>query len=282
MHERTHVGLDVHALTVVACAIDGETREIVRAQLTPDHGEILAWIQALPGPSRVVYEAGPTGFVLARVLREAGVACLVAAPSKLQRPSGDRVKTDRNDALHLARLLKLDQINEVAVPDPGQEAARDLVRAREDTRGDLMRARHRVSKLLLRQGIHYNGGDTWTQAHMSWLYRQRFDSRPCNWPMTSPSKPSRKTWTGAIALTRPSPRSPTRANTPPSSGHWNACAGSPRSRRSAWPWRSETGTGSLAAQSVRTSALSPAKTPPASTAPKAVSPRPGTPTPDGF
>lgn len=176
MHERTHVGLDVHALTVVACAIDGETGEIVRARLTPDHSEILAWIQALPGPSRVVYEAGPTGFVLARALREAGIDCLVAAPSKLQRPSGDRVKTDRNDALHLARLLKLDQITEVTVPDPGQEAARDLVRVREDTRGDLMRARHRVSKLLLRQGLRYSGGNTWTQAHMSWLYQQRFDS----------------------------------------------------------------------------------------------------------
>ncbi|WAH98415.1 IS110 family transposase [Arthrobacter sp. MMS18-M83] len=176
MHERTHVGLDVHALTVVACAIDGETGEMFRTRLTPDHGEILAWVQALPGPSRVVYEAGPTGFVLARALRAAGVDCVVAAPSKLQRPSGDRVKTDRNDALHLARLLKLDQITEVIVPDPGQEAARDLVRAREDTRGDLMRARHRVSKLLLRQGIHYTGGSTWSQAHMAWLYRQRFDS----------------------------------------------------------------------------------------------------------
>src|SRR6478735_7368603 len=69
--------------------------------------------------------------------------------------SGDRVKTDRNDALHLARLLKLDQITEVVVPEPAQEAARDLVRAREDIRGDLMRARHRVSKLLLRQGVRY-------------------------------------------------------------------------------------------------------------------------------
>ncbi|UVJ40949.1 IS110 family transposase [Arthrobacter sp. CJ23] len=178
MFERTHVGLDVHALSVVACAIDGQTGEVLRARLTPDHGEILAWVQGLPGPSRVVYEAGPTGFVLARVLRAAGVDCVVAAQSKLQRPPGDRVKTDRNDALHLARLLKLDQITEVTVPGPGQEAARDLVRAREDTRGDLMRARHRVSKLLLRQGIHYSGGDTWTQTHMGWLYRQRFDSAP--------------------------------------------------------------------------------------------------------
>lgn len=176
MFERTHVGLDVHALTVVACAIDGETGEIFRARLTPDHAEILAWIQALPGPSKVVYEAGPTGFPLARALRAAGIDCLIAAPSKLQRPSGDRVKTDRSDALHLARLLKLDQITEVIVPDPAQEAARDLVRAREDIRGDLMRARHRVSKLLLRQGIRYTGGKTWTQEHLTWLHRQRFDS----------------------------------------------------------------------------------------------------------
>ncbi|MDI2037357.1 IS110 family transposase [Paenarthrobacter nitroguajacolicus] len=176
MFERTHVGLDVHALTVVACAIDGQTGEIFRGRLTPDHGEILEWIKTLPGPCRVVYEAGPTGFPLARALRAAGIECLVAAPSKLQRPPGDRVKTDRNDALHLARLLKLDQITEVTVPSPSQEAARDLVRAREDIRGDLMRARHRVSKLLLRQGIHYTGGHTWTQEHLAWLYGQRFDS----------------------------------------------------------------------------------------------------------
>lgn len=97
--------------------------------------DILAWIQAIPGPFRVVYEARPTGFVLARALREAGIDCLVAPPSKLQRPSGDRVKTDRNDALHLARLLKLDRTTEVTVPDPGQEAVLDLVRVREDTRG---------------------------------------------------------------------------------------------------------------------------------------------------
>lgn len=88
MHERTHVGLDVHALTVVACAIDGETGEILRARLTPDHREILAWIQSLPGPCRVVYEAGPTGFVLARALREAGVDCLGCGP--VQAPAAVR------------------------------------------------------------------------------------------------------------------------------------------------------------------------------------------------
>ena len=105
-----------------------------------------------PGPVAVTYEAGPTGFGLARALTAAGIGCEVAAPSKLIRPAGDRVKTDVRDAAHLARLLHLGQITAVTVPTATQEAVRDLVRAREDCRGDLMTARHRVSKLLLRQG----------------------------------------------------------------------------------------------------------------------------------
>ena len=124
----------------------------------------------------VVYEAGPTGFGLYRALTAAGVRCVVAAPSKLQRPAGDRVKTDAKDAVHLARLLRLGEVTAVAVPSVEQEAARDLVRAREDCRGDLMRARHRLSKLLLRQGIVYSGGKAWTGAHDRWLRQQRFDS----------------------------------------------------------------------------------------------------------
>ncbi|NUR93956.1 MAG: IS110 family transposase, partial [Kribbellaceae bacterium] len=84
------------------------------------------------------------------------------------------VKTDAKDAVHLARLLRLDEITPVAIPTPGQEAARDLVRAREDCRGDLMRARHRLSKLLLRHGIVYSDGHAWTAAHDIWLRHQRF------------------------------------------------------------------------------------------------------------
>jgi transposase len=172
--ERTSVGLDVHARSVVAVALDGVTGEVHRRRLTPDPGEITSWVQSLPGPARVTYEAGPTGFGLARFLTAAGVECLVAAPSKLQRPSGDRVKTDARDALHLARLLKLGEIVEVAVPSVAQESARDLVRAREDTRADLMRVRHRLSKLLLRQGIVYCGGQPWTARHDRWLRTQAF------------------------------------------------------------------------------------------------------------
>ena len=143
------------------------------------------WLAELPAPVAVAYEAGPTGFGLARQLTAAGIRCVVAAPSKLQRPPGDRVKTDARDARHLANLLRMDQIVEVRVPSVEQEAARDLVRAREDVRGDLMRSRHRLSKLLLRQGIVYSGGHPWTGAHEVWLRGQRFDlRRVCSWRTT--------------------------------------------------------------------------------------------------
>jgi transposase len=168
--------LDVHARSVVACGLDGDTGEVFERRLTPDRDEIAAWLNDLPGPVAVTYEAGPTGFGLARALDDAGIACVVAAPSKLIRPAGERVKTDARDAAHLARLLHLGQITEVTIPSVEQEAARDLVRAREDVRGDLMSARHRLSKLLLRQGIVYCGGRAWMREHERWLRRQRFDN----------------------------------------------------------------------------------------------------------
>jgi transposase len=174
--ERTSVGLDVHARSVAAAAIDGDTGELFQTTLTPAHDHIRGWLHQLPGPVAVTYEAGPTGFGLYRVLIAAGIRCEVAAPSKLQKPSGDRVKTDAKDAVHLARLLRLDEITAVAVPTVEQESARDLVRAREDARGDLMRARHRLSKLLLRHGIVYYDGHAWTGRHDAWLRRQRFDN----------------------------------------------------------------------------------------------------------
>jgi transposase len=150
--------------------------EVFERRLTPSHEDIVAWIRSLPDPAMVTYEAGPTGFGLARALGAAGIECVVAAPSKLQRPSGDRVKTDARDARHLARLLHLGEIVAVTVPSIEQEAARDLVRARDDCRGDLMAARHRLSKLLLRQGIVYYGGQAWTAKHEQWLRTHRFDT----------------------------------------------------------------------------------------------------------
>jgi len=172
--ERTSVGLDVHARSVAAAAIDGVTGEVFRARLTPAPREVIGWIEALPGPAAAVYESGPTGFGLARALNAAGIRCQIAAASKLQRPAGDRVKTDARDALHLARLLRLDEIVPVRVPTQVEESARDLVRCREAARADLMRARHRLSKLLLRHGIVYSDGKAWTQVHDYWLGKQSF------------------------------------------------------------------------------------------------------------
>ncbi|WP_206064932.1 IS110 family transposase [Nocardioides sp. JQ2195] len=159
----------MHARSVAAAAIDGVIGELFQAKLTPSHEHIRGWLADLPGPLAVTYEAGPTGFDLYRTLTAAGIRCVVAAPSKLQKPSGDRVKTDAKDAVHLARLLRLDEVTAVAIPSVDQEAARDLVRAREDCRGDLMRARHRLSKLLLRHGLVYHGGQAWTGKHDIWL-----------------------------------------------------------------------------------------------------------------
>jgi transposase len=170
--DRTCVGLDVHARSVAACAIDGESGEIRALRLPPRSEAIVAWVCSLPAPVAVTCEAGPTGFGLARALQAAGVRCVVVAPSKLERPPGDRVKTDRRDAERLARLLRIGELPGVRVPSEAEEAARDLVRAREDARGDLMRARHRLSKLLLRQGLGIRCLD---RAHEAWLRSQRFD-----------------------------------------------------------------------------------------------------------
>jgi transposase len=173
MLERTSVGLDVHLRSVRAAVIDGETGELSSRSVPATPGELVEWLAGLPRPVRVAYEAGPSGFVLARACQAAGIACIVAAPGKIPRAVGDKVKTDRRDAERLVRMLRLDELVAVRVPEPDEEAARDLVRAREDTRTDLMRARHRVGKLLQRHGLIWDS-EGWTQRHHRWLRQQRF------------------------------------------------------------------------------------------------------------
>jgi transposase len=167
---RSWAGLDVHAATVVAAVVDGESGELRVRRLAGVTGEVVAFCAGLPGPVRVAYEAGPTGFGLARALEAAGIGCVVAAPGKIERPAQDRVKTDRRDAERLVRLLMVGGLHAVRVPSAVEEGLRDLVRAREDLRGDLMRARHRLGKLLLRHDVRYDGaGDRWTRRHRDWL-----------------------------------------------------------------------------------------------------------------
>jgi len=176
MVEGSWVGLDVHARSVVAGVLDGVSGELRTSRAPASSDEAVSWLLQLPTPVRVAYEAGPTGYGLARACAAAGIACTVAAPSKIPRAAGDRVKTDRRDAERLARLLRLGELVAVRIPEPHEEAARDLVRAREDARGDLMRARHRLSKLLLRHGLLYDAS-AWTLAHDAWLRGQRFERR---------------------------------------------------------------------------------------------------------
>src|SRR5829696_5383324 len=165
---RSWAGLDVHAAKVLAATMDSESGELVVGRLSGATCEVVEFRVGLPGPTRVAYEAGPTGFGLARALEAAGVGCVVAAPGKIERPASDRVKTDRRDAERGLRLSMIGGLHPVRVPTPEEEALRDLVRAREDVRGDLMRARHRLSKLLLRPDVRFEGG-AWTQHHRRWL-----------------------------------------------------------------------------------------------------------------
>jgi transposase len=166
---RTLVGLDVHATKIVAAVLDAETGELVHFRMGGESAAAAAFCAGLPGPVRASYEAGPTGYGLARELAMRGVACVVAAPSKIPRASGDRVKTDVRDAEHLVRLLLAGKLHPVRIPDDEEEALRDLVRAREAVRVDLMRSRHRLSKLLLRHGIRFDDGRAWTDRHRQWL-----------------------------------------------------------------------------------------------------------------
>jgi len=169
-------GLDVHARKTAAAAVRLGSGEVWKAQLSGSSAAAIEWLQALPGPVRAVYEAGPTGFELARAAQAAGVELMVCAPGAIPRQPGDRIKTDTRDALKLARLHAAGQLRPVVVPAPELEALRDLVRAREDLRGDLMSARHRVSKLLLRQGLIWTGpGEAWGRRHLEWLSKIRFD-----------------------------------------------------------------------------------------------------------
>jgi transposase len=175
---RSWAGLDVHAAKVLAVTVDAVTGELRSRTLSGRTGEVVEFCGSLPAPTRVAYEAGPTGFGLARALTAAGVGCVVAAPGKIERPAQDRVKTDRRDAERLARLLMVGALHPVRVPSTEEEALRDLVRAREDVRGDLMRARHRMSKLLLRHEIVFEGpGSNWTVRHREWLGRLELGER---------------------------------------------------------------------------------------------------------
>jgi transposase len=172
------LGLDVHAetITVAVAEPDGGVRSL--GTIANRMESIRKLVKKL-GPVeqlRACYEAGPTGYVLYWQLAELGVKCEVIAPTLMPMKAGDRVKTDRRDAERLARSYRSGDLTAVWVPDEASEALRDLVRAREAAKQDQLRARHRLSKFLLRMGRRPAPGmKAWTTLYLAWVRQIRFE-----------------------------------------------------------------------------------------------------------
>src|ERR1700758_5511049 len=171
------LGMDVHAETIAVAVAepDGEVRSLGTIANREDAIRKLIKKLGAPEQLRACYEAGPTGYVLYWQLTQLGVECSVVAPTLVPTKAGDRVKTDRRDAEKLARNHRSNALTAVWVPDEGSEALRDLVRAREAAKQDQMRARHRLSKFLLRSGQRPpTGVRPWTRPYLIWVAQLRF------------------------------------------------------------------------------------------------------------
>jgi transposase len=179
-HSEVFIGLDVakarHAVAVAEDGRQGEVRYIGEIGAdTESVRRLVAKLEKRHGQLHFCYEAGPTGYGLHRQLTTLGYRCTVVAPSLIPRKPGDRVKTNRRDALQLARLLRAGELTAVWVPDEAHGTMRDLVRARQVAVDDSRRKRQAISSMMLRQGRTYPGKKTWGARHVQWLQAQRFD-----------------------------------------------------------------------------------------------------------
>lgn len=177
---RAYVGLDVHKSTIAAAIAWPGREEPEYRGIVPNRSRSLQkLIHGLQGPHgealSFAYEAGPCGYGVYREITGTGHDCQVVAPGLIPRKPANRVKTDRRDAMTLARLHRAGELTPVWVPGPDQEAVRDLTRAREDMKALELKARQRLGAFLLRHGRVYGGKTRWTQAHFRWLEQQRFD-----------------------------------------------------------------------------------------------------------
>jgi transposase len=172
-----HVGLDVHRDSISVGVLESHVEVPVVEKIFHDEASVRRLINRFADRSRlrVCYEAGPTGYELARLLRAMGVDCRVVAPSLIPIAPGDRVKTDKRDCRRLARLLRAGELTFIRIPSSEQEAVRDLCRARGDAIEERQRSRSRLGSFLLRHGRVYRAGSTWTHRHAQWLAAQSFD-----------------------------------------------------------------------------------------------------------
>jgi transposase len=177
-----YIGLDVHKASIAVAIAEEAGAPSSYGSIANDPAAIRKLMTRLGGPEvhlRVAYEAGPTGYGVHRQLTSIGIECMVVAPSLIPKRPGDKIKTDRRDALKLARLLRSGDLTSVWVPDEAHEALRNLVRARADAKVDQLRAKHRLSKFLLRQGCHPPVGmKNWSQRYFQWLRQLQFEHLP--------------------------------------------------------------------------------------------------------
>jgi transposase len=186
MHDRQmrYIGLDVHQAKIAVAIADDAAAPTSYGSIPNEPAAMRTLMTRLGHASphvelRVAYEAGPTGYALHRQLTRLGISCIVVAPSLIPKQAGAKVKTDRRDALKLARLLRTGDLTPVWVPDEAHEALRNLVRARADAKADQLRAKHRLSKFLLRQGCRPPSGvRNWSQRYFSWLRQLELEHLP--------------------------------------------------------------------------------------------------------
>jgi transposase len=189
MDERSkiHVGLDVHKDSIsVGVAQPGRAAARVLGKIAHDVGKLTKLLSRVGAPEQLhlVYEAGPTGYGLQRSLATRGYSCEVIAPAQMPRRPGDRVKTDGRDCVQLAECSRAGQLRAVWIPDPVDEAIRDLSRAREDAVNSRTQARHQLKGFLLRHGLRFLGKTSWTKAYHAWLGSLSFEAQPAQTAFT--------------------------------------------------------------------------------------------------
>jgi len=175
----TWVGMDDSANRINIAIFHGQEanprEELVFVNDSTGLGRLAKKLKAIPGEVRCVYEAGINGYYLQRYFKRHRISCDIAAPSLTPRRAGKRVKTDKLDAKALARLYRAGELTSIAIPEEEQESLRDLIRAREDALEDQQRARHRLTRFLMRRGLRYHGGKNWSLGHQKWIKGLRFE-----------------------------------------------------------------------------------------------------------